>query len=102
MRADDKGPPRRVRYRIVLSVPLLHDGFMATIIIRNLDDVVADRLRLQARLKGVPVEQEARRVLTDATSLSRREIAARAAAIRARQPRHRSRAAALIREDRER
>ena len=36
---------------------------MATIIIRNLDDEVAERLRLQARLRGVSVEQEARRVL---------------------------------------
>src|SRR6266545_2576313 len=51
---------------------------MATIIIRNLDDVVAERLRLQARLRGVSVEQEARRVLADGTRLSRAEIAARA------------------------
>lgn len=77
-------------------------GRMATIIIRNLDEAVAERLRLRARLRGVPVEQEARRLLAEATALSRQEIAARAAAIRARQPRHRSRAAALIREDRKR
>ena len=35
---------------------------MASILIRNLDDAVARRLRLQARLKGVPIEQEARRI----------------------------------------
>ena len=75
---------------------------MATIIVRNLDDEVAERLRLQARLRGVPVEQEARRILADGTRQSRAEIAARAAAIRARQRPHRSRGADLIREDRDR
>jgi plasmid stability protein len=75
---------------------------MATIIIRNLDDEVAERLRLQARLNGVSVEQEARRLLALGTQTSRAEIAARAAAIRARQRPHRSRGVDLIREDRER
>ena len=75
---------------------------MATIIIRNLDDQVAERLRLQARLRGVPVEEEARRVLAEGTRVSRAEIAARAAAIRARQPPHRSRGVELIRQDRKR
>jgi plasmid stability protein len=75
---------------------------MATIIIRNLDDEVAERLKLQARLRGTSVEQEARRVLAEGTRLSRKEIAARAAAIRARQPVHRSRGVDLIREDRDR
>ena len=69
---------------------------MATIIIRNLDDEVAERLRLQARLHNVSVEQEARRVLAEGTRLSRSAIAARAAEIRARQrPRLRSAAARL-------
>ena len=75
---------------------------MATIIIRNVDDEVVERLRLQARLRGVSVEQEARRVLAEGTQIGRAEIAARAAAIRARQRRHRSRGVKLIREDRER
>jgi len=75
---------------------------MATIIIRNLDDEVAERLRLQARLRGVSVEQEARRILADGTRTSRAEIAARAAAIRARQRPHRSRGVDSIREDRDR
>ena len=75
---------------------------MATIIIRNLDDEVAERLRLQARLRGVSVEQEARRVLAEGTTLSRREIAARAAAMRARQPRSTVSSVDLIREDRDR
>src|SRR6266436_708381 len=60
---------------------------MATIIIRNLDDEVAERLRLQARLRGVSVEQEARRLLAEGTQPSRAKIAARAAAIRYREPR---------------
>jgi plasmid stability protein len=36
---------------------------MATIIIRTLDDEVVERRRLPARLRGVSVEEEARRVL---------------------------------------
>jgi plasmid stability protein len=75
---------------------------MATIIIRNLDDEVAERLRVQARLRGVSVEQEARHLLAVGTQLTRAEIAARAAAIRARQRPHRSRGVDLIREDRDR
>ncbi len=75
---------------------------MANMVIRNLDDTVAARLRLQARLRGVSVEQEARRLLAQGTAISRREVAARARAIRARQKRHRSRAVDLVREDRTR
>jgi plasmid stability protein len=75
---------------------------MATIIIRNLDDEVAERLRLQARLRGVSLEQEVRRVLAEGTRVSRAEIAARAAAIRARQHPHRSSGVDSIREDRAR
>ena len=75
---------------------------MATIIIRNLDDQVAERLRVQARLKGVSLEQEARRILAEGGTLTQREIAARAALIRARQRPNTSRAADLIRRDRDR
>ena len=74
---------------------------MATIIIRNLDELVAERLRLRARANGVSVEEEARRVLADGTKLTRKDIAAAAAAIRAQQKMHRSRAADLLREDRD-
>jgi plasmid stability protein len=75
---------------------------MATIIIRNLDDEVAERLRLQARLRGSSVEQEARRLLTEGTKLSRRDIAAEAAAMRARLPRSSVSSVDLISEDRDR
>jgi plasmid stability protein len=71
-------------------------------IIRNLDQQVARRLRLQARLRGVSVVQEARRILAAGTAITRADIAARARAIRTRQKPHRSRATKLIREDRER
>lgn len=75
---------------------------MATIVIRKLDEQVAERLRLQARLRGVSLEQEARRILAEGSALTRQEIAARAAAIRARQRPNTSRAVDLIREDRDR
>ena len=75
---------------------------VASIIIRNLDEAVARRLRLQARLKGVAMEYEARRILTEGTRLTRRDILATARSIRARQKPHTSRAEALIREDRDR
>ena len=75
---------------------------MATLLIRNLDDQVAERLRLQARLKGTSVEEEARRLLAEGTRLSREEFAVFAAALRARQRLNKTRAVDLIREDRER
>lgn len=75
---------------------------MASMVIRNLDDSVAQRLRLRARLKGVSLEEEARRILAEATRVSRQEILARARAIRARQRPNRTRAVELIRKDRSR
>jgi len=75
---------------------------MASIIIRNLDETVAARLRALAHLKGVTIEEEARRILAEGAALTRRDIAAAARAIRARQKPHESRAQDLIREDRER
>lgn len=75
---------------------------MASIVIRNLDDVVAEQLEVQARLNGVSVEEEARRILTEGTKLTRKQIAAEAEAMRAAQRPNRTRAVDLIREDRER
>ena len=75
---------------------------MASIIIRNLDEIVAARLRAQARLRGTSVEEEARRILSEGTRLTREQILKEAAAIRARQRPNRTRAADLIREDRDR
>ena len=87
---------------MTLSPPGPYDDRMATIIIRNLDDLVAERLRLRAKLKGVSVEEEARRVLDEGTRLTRAEIAARAAEIRASQKLNKTNAVDLIREDRDR
>jgi len=75
---------------------------VASIIIRNLDEIVAARLRAQARERGTSVEEEARRILTAGTRLSRDEFFKRAAALRARQRPNRTRAVDLIREDRDR
>ena len=75
---------------------------MASIIIRNLDELVAERLRLQARLNGVSVEEEARRILTEGTRLTRKQIAEEATAMRAAQRPNRTKAVDLIREDRDR
>ena len=79
-----------------------YDGRMATLLIRNLDEIVAERLRVQARLKGVSVEEEARRVLAEGTMVTRQEALERMAAIRARQKPNKTRAVDLIREDRDR
>ena len=86
----------------VLAVLADYASAMATIVVRNLDDQVAERLRAQARLKGISLEQEVRRILTEGSALSRKEIAARAALIRARQRPSSVRAVDLIREDRDR
>jgi plasmid stability protein len=75
---------------------------MATLLIRNLDEIVAERLRVQARLKGVSVEEEARRVLAEGTVVTRQEALDRMAAIRSRQKPNKTRAVDLIREDRDR
>jgi len=75
---------------------------MATIIIHDLEDEVAERLRLQARLHGVSIEQEARRILAQGTLPTRSEIAARAAVIRARRRPQRASGVAMIRKDSQR
>jgi antitoxin FitA len=75
---------------------------MAQLLVRNLDDAIVERLRLRARRRGTSLEQEVRQILTEATSVSRSDIARRAAEVRAHQAPNTSRAAALIREDRER
>ncbi len=75
---------------------------MATLLIRNLDELVAERLRVQARLKGVSVEEEARRILADGTVLTREDALERMAEIRSRQKPNKTRAVDLIREDRDR
>ena len=79
-----------------------YDIAMATLLIRNLEDQVAERLRLQAKLKGISIEEEARRLLAEGTRLPRQQFAAEAAAMRARQRPNKTRGIDLIREDRTR
>jgi plasmid stability protein len=85
-----------------ITPEVYHAGAMATIIVRNLDDLVAERLRLRARLNGVSVEEEARRVLAEGTKITRKEIAEEAAAIRSRQKPDSQRAEDIIRRYRDR
>lgn len=75
---------------------------MATIIIRNLGEWIAERLKLQAKLKGVSVEEEARRILAEGTKISRKEVVEQARAMRARLKFDPRPAAQYIREDRDR
>lgn len=75
---------------------------MAQILVRNIDDTVVKRLKLRAKLKGFSLEQEVRGILNVAAQIDRTEIAARARLIRAQQKPHRTSAADLIREDRNR
>jgi plasmid stability protein len=75
---------------------------MAQILVRNLDDAVVESLKLSARRRGASLEQEVRRILAEAVSVTRADISRHAAALRARQAPNTSSAAALIRADRER
>jgi antitoxin FitA len=75
---------------------------MAQILVRNLDDGIVERLKLRARSKGTSVEQEVRNILTEAARESRTELIEALAEFRTRQKPNRSRAADLIREDRDR
>jgi plasmid stability protein len=75
---------------------------MAQILVRNLDDAVVDRLKLRAKEKGTSLEQEARTILTEASTLTRAEVVERLKAFRAMQRPNKTLAADLIREDRDR
>jgi antitoxin FitA len=75
---------------------------MAQILVRNLDDAVVERLKMRARSNGTSLEQEARTILTEAAQISRAELIDLVREFRAKQPPNKSRAADLIREDRDR
>ena len=75
---------------------------MATLLIRNIDDAIAERLRVQARRKGISVEEEVRRIITQATTLTLDEAVRSMDEIRARSKPTTTRSVDLIREDRER
>ncbi len=75
---------------------------MATILIRNLDDAVAERLKAQAKEHGVSVAEEARRILAENTRWSHEEWLRRVDAFVATQKPTKVRSVDLIREDRDR
>lgn len=75
---------------------------MAQILVRNLDDAVVNRLKLRAEAKGTSLEQEARTILTEASGMSRAEVAKRLEEFRAKQKRSRRSVVEDIREDRDR
>jgi plasmid stability protein len=57
---------------------------MAQILIRNIDDAVADALRRRAADCGISMEEQARRALTSAVGLDREEAMHRLSEIRRR------------------
>ena len=74
---------------------------MATILIRNLDDQVAERLKAQAKEHGVSVAEEARRILAENTRWTHEEWLRRADAFVASQKPTTISSVDLIREDRD-
>jgi plasmid stability protein len=58
---------------------------MAQILVRNLDDAVVDSLKSRAAAKGTSLEQEARTILTEASKMTRAEVAKLLAEFRAKQ-----------------
>jgi plasmid stability protein len=73
---------------------------MTTLRIQDVDDTVVDRLRTKARINGISVEEQARRIIADGTTLTREEALRCADEIRARSRRTNVRSARLIRSDR--
>lgn len=75
---------------------------MAQVIIRNLDDEVVKVLKVKAELYGRPLEQELRKILTEAAQLTPHERLQLADRIRGMTPqRFSSDSTDLIREDRD-
>ena len=75
---------------------------VARLEIPDLDDAVVTRLRESARQRGISLEDEVCRLLTEAMGLTREVFSKKAAALRAHQRPNRTRAVDLIREDRDR
>jgi antitoxin FitA len=75
---------------------------MAQILVRNLDSSVVERLKMRARAKGTSLEQEAREILTQASTLTRAEVVRQLEKLRAKQNPSRRSVVDDIREDRER
>ena len=76
---------------------------MAQVLVRNLDDQVVATLKMKAELRGCSLEQELRRVLTEAARLTPEEKVALSRRLRAMTPPDvpQTDSAGLIREDRD-
>ncbi len=76
---------------------------MAQVLVRNLDDQVVATLKMKAELRGCSLEQELRRVLTEAARLTPEEKVALSRRLRAMTPPDvpQTDSAELIREDRD-
>jgi plasmid stability protein len=74
---------------------------MAQILVRNLDDGVAERLKTRAQKAGKSLEQSIREILTEAAKPSREDVWAEIDRLRAEAGRVTPGAEVLIREDRD-
>lgn len=76
---------------------------MAEVLIRDLDERVLERHRERARAKGIPLEAELARVLTEAVRPSKEELVAFSRQVRARnRPGSWPSVVEMLREDRDR
>jgi plasmid stability protein len=76
---------------------------MGQLLVRNLDDAVIERLKRQAEVRKISLEQLLREVLSAAAGPSRKEILAQMDRIRAMTPKKLTTSSTdLIREDRDR
>lgn len=75
---------------------------MAQVLVRNLDDAVVERLKHKAQGKGLSLEEQLRRIITDAAGPTRGEMDRLMASCRAMTPEgFRTPGEELIREDRD-
>ena len=75
---------------------------MAQVLVRNLDEAVVERLKHKARGRGLSLEEQLRRIITDAAGPTQAEMDSLMARCRAMTPEGpRALAEDLIREDRD-
>jgi plasmid stability protein len=80
------------------------ESAVAQVIVRNLEQAVVDRLKQRAKLKGCSLEQELRRVITEASKATPEEKVAISRRLRAMTPKGVKQvdSAILLREERDR
>jgi plasmid stability protein len=78
------------------------EAVMAQVLVRNLDDAVVEELKHKAQSRGLSLEEQLRRIITEAASPTRTEMDRLMASCRAMTPDGpRDLAEDLIREDRD-